>query len=150
MCSYCGCGAEPLIAALTDDHALIADLAYRVVQALDSADTGRAESLMWRLAQAFASHSMREEAGLFAEMVAAGEAAAEVRQLVADHQRLRPLLASPRLARSPHQLRAALADLERHARTEENDLFPYALQVLPASSWDRINRTGAPRPAAHQ
>lgn len=144
MCSYCGCEAEPLITALMDDHAAIADLAYRAGQALDSGDSAAAGSLVAELARRFEVHSLKEDARLFAELTAAGEAAVEVERLLADHLRLRPLLASPGLAGRPDRLRAALADLELHAQTEENDLFPYALQVLPAASWDRVNHVTAP------
>ena len=143
MCSYCGCEAEPLITALMDDHAAMADLAYRAGQALDSGDIASARSLMAELSGRFEVHSFKEDAGLFAELAAAGEAAGEVERLLADHRRLRPLLASPGLAGRPDRLRAALADLELHAQTEDNDLFPYALQVLPAASWDRVNHMTA-------
>ncbi len=150
MCSYCGCEAEPLITALMDDHAMIADLAYRALQALDAGDIETAGSLVAEVAERFEAHSLGEEAGLFAEMTAAGEAPVEMARLVADHRRLRPMLASPGLAADADRLRAALADLERHAQSEDNDLFPYALQVLPADSWDRINEiaTVPARPAA--
>lgn len=144
MCSYCGCEAEPLVTALMDDHAVIADLAYRAGQALEAGDTASAGSLMAELAGRFEVHSFKEDTGLFAELAAAGEAVGEVERLLADHRRLRPLLASPGLAGQPDRLRAALADLEVHAQTEDNDLFPYALQVLPAASWDRVNHMIAP------
>lgn len=144
MCSYCGCEAEPLITTLMGDHAVIADLAYRVGQAIDSGDAGGAGVLMADLAGRFEVHSLKEDAGLFAELSAAGEAVTEIERLLADHRRLRPLLASPDLTGHPDRLRAALADLELHAQTEDNDLFPYALQVLPAASWDRVNQITAP------
>lgn len=139
MCSYCGCEAEPLILALMDDHAVIADLAYRVGQALDAGQTATVRSLMAELAERFRVHSWQEESGLFAELARAGEATAELARLVADHDRLRPLLAAPDIASQPDRLRHALAELAEHAQTEDNDLFPYALQVLPTTSWDQIN-----------
>lgn len=148
MCSYCGCEAEPLISALTEDHAAIADLVYRLRQAIDQADPVTARFRLSALAERFSVHSLQEEAGLFAELTAAGEAETELARLVADHARLRPLLASPALVDQPGQLRNALADLEEHAQTEDNDLFPYALQALPTSSWnwvtesDHVSRQG--------
>lgn len=143
MCSYCGCEAEPLIKALMDDHEAIADLAYRAIQALGSGDTGTVRSFMAHLAERFRVHSLKEEAGLFAELAQAGEAATELDRLVDDHNRLRPLLAAPDLADQPDRLRAALAELAEHAETEDTDLFPFALQVLPAKSWDHINQAEA-------
>lgn len=146
MCSYCGCEAEPSISALMEDHAVIAELAYRVNQALDRDDPATAKPLLAQLADRFAQHSLTEEGGLFAELAKAGEAALELHRLLADHTRLRSLLASPALAKQPDRLRAALAELAEHAETEDTDLFPYALQVLPSQSWNRINQ--APAPAA--
>lgn len=144
MCSYCGCEAEPSITALTEDHAVIADLAYqlnRLVHAdYQEGDADGARTLLADLAERFRVHSLREEQGLFAELAAAGEATGELRRLLADHRRLRPLLASPDLVDQPGRLRATLAELAQHAETEDNDLFPYALQTLPAEKWDRINR----------
>jgi hemerythrin-like domain-containing protein len=143
MCSYCGCEAEPSITALIHDHAVIADLAYRVDQGFGSGDAGAARSLMVVLAERFRVHSLKEEAGLFAELARRGEAPSELQRLLADHNRLRALLASPGLADRPHRLRAAIQELAEHTEIEDNDLFPYALQVLPAEAWDRINQTAA-------
>ncbi len=148
MCSYCGCESEPLITSLMDDHAVIANFAYRAIQALDFEDTAAIRSLMAELADRFRTHSLKEEAGLFAELAAAGEASDEVAQLLADHRRLRPLLAFPGLSEQPEVIRVALGDLERHAQTEDNDLFPYALQVLPARSWNHINASAEPQPTS--
>lgn len=139
MCSYCGCEAEPLITALMDDHAVIAHLAYRVGQALDRDEISAIPALMGEMAERFEIHSLKEEAGLFAELAAAGEATAELERLLADHARLRPLLADPGIVGHPEDVRAAVAALIEHAETEDNDLFPYALQILPAPAWDRIN-----------
>ena len=143
MCSYCGCEAEPLITALMDQHAVIADLAYQVDQALRTGATNRTQTLMVELGQRFEEHSSKEEAGLFAELAGAGEALEMLTQLWADHRRLRPLLASSGLADEPSRLRMVLADLAEHAQTEDCDLFPYALQVLSAEAWDRINHMAA-------
>ena len=139
VCSYCGCEAEPLITALMDDHAVIAHLAYRVGQALERDEVSTVPLLMAEMAERFELHSLKEEAGLFAELAAAGEAREELDRLLADHARLRPLLADSSIAGRPEDLRVAVAELIEHAETEDNDLFPYALQVLPAQAWDRIN-----------
>lgn len=139
MCSYCGCEAEPLITALMEDHAVIAHLAYRVGQALERDEASAIPPLMAEMAELFEIHSLKEEAGLFTELAAAGEATAELDRLMADHARLRPLLADPGIAGRPEDVRVAVAELIEHAETEDNDLFPYALQVLPAPAWDRIN-----------
>jgi hemerythrin-like domain-containing protein len=141
MCSYCGCEAEPLIQSLTDDHAAIADLAYRIDQHLDRQDRTQAKAALGELARRFWSHSRAEETGLFSELAAAGEASRELNRLLDDHRRLRPQLADPALLDQPDRLRQVLAKLSNHAETEDDDLFPFALQVLPASSWNRINES---------
>lgn len=146
MCSYCGCEAEPVIESLMQDHAVISHLAYRVGRALDSGDPDRVVTLTDQLAGEFAVHSLGEEAGLFAEMRAAGEAEAEISRLVADHVRLRAALADPGVTSRPDALRAVLGELTEHAETEDDDLFPFALQVLPAAAWDRINQSAAAVP----
>jgi hemerythrin-like domain-containing protein len=144
MCSYCGCEAEPAVTALMNDHAVIADLAYRATHALDGDNREGARLLVAELAERFRVHSVLEEAGLFAELAAAGEAEAELFRLIDDHERLRPMLASPDLLDDGVRLASVLAELAEHAETEDSDLFPYALQVLPAPSWERINATASP------
>lgn len=146
MCSYCGCESEPLISALTDDHSAIADLSYRIGDALDRCDKEAVQQALAELSERFDRHSRREEAGLFAELDSSAAVAGELARLRSDHRRLRRILASTTLADRPCHLRDALADLELHARVEDNDLFPYALQVLPATSWDRANSM-VPTPA---
>ena len=139
MCSYCGCEAGPSIGALTDDHAAIAGLASRVRHALDSGQADVVRSSMAELTARFRSHSRKEEAGLLAELARTGEAVADVERLLADHNRLRPLLAAVSPGDQPDRLRAALDALEEHTRNEDDVLYPFALQVLPAESWAQIN-----------
>lgn len=146
MCSYCGCEAEPVIESLMQDHAVISHLVYRVRRELAAGDVARAAELTADLAREFEVHSLGEEAGLFAEMSAAGEARAEIDRLIADHVRLRAALAEPGVLADPvaaATLRVVLDDLVAHAETEDDDLFPFALQVLPAAAWDRINQLAA-------
>ena len=139
MCSYCGCEAEPVIEELMADHADISDLAYRIIGAVERGDTGNAERMLADVADRFARHSEAEEAGLFAQLRAAGEATEEVERLVGDHRRFRPALRQPGLATRPAELRALLLELTVHAETEDDDLFPFAIQVLPAARWDTLN-----------
>lgn len=143
MCSYCGCEAQPSVAALMKDHGVIADLCYEINRALLAGDADRVRPMVEELAARFGAHSLAEESGLFAELRAAGEATAELDRLVDDHVHLRERLAERAPTRGPEQLRATLADLARHAETEDSDLFPFALQALPASAWARINRAVA-------
>lgn len=138
MCTYCGCEAQTSIRDLMRDHAVIAQLSSSIMDALDEVATLRLESLVEQLAERFLLHSRIEEAGLFAELRAAGEAGTELAGLVSDHARLQASLSDPRIATQRDQLIATLEELRSHAELEDTDLFPFALQVLPTSSWERI------------
>ncbi|HET9733472.1 MAG TPA: hemerythrin domain-containing protein [Acidimicrobiales bacterium] len=145
MCSYCGCEAEPLITALMADHAVLADLAYQARHALDGGDPSRGAPLIVAIAERFRLHSLKEEEGLFAELAGAGagEASLELERLRGEHDRLREALGTQDLIYDVERCRDTLGELLAHAETEDDDLFPYALQLLPSDSWDRINDTAA-------
>lgn len=138
MCSYCGCEAEAAIASLTADHAVIADLSYRLHHAVVDRKTDEAVRLTVELADIFARHSRREEQGLFTQLLEAGEAVDEVGELVAQHRRLRADLSVDHAVNHPDRLVATLAELARHAEIEDYDLFPYAMQQMPDACWDRL------------
>jgi hypothetical protein len=44
----------------------------------------------------------------------------------------------PRILDDPQKLRASLADLVRYADTQDQELFPYALQALPWERWGLV------------
>jgi hypothetical protein len=144
VCSYCGCEAESVIAALMADHAAIGDLAYRIGRALDDERLEVASGLTAELAEVFTRHSRLEEAGLFAQLREVAAATDEVDRLVADHERLRPALSAPDPTIDPRRLRRLLVELTRHAEVEDDDLFPFAIQQLPDTCWDEL----APEPTA--
>ena len=135
MCSYCGCEAEAVIAGFMADHAKIGDLEYRILRALDDQRLDEAVGLTQELAEVFARHSFSEEAGLFAQLQQAGEAVEEIHRLVDEHRRLRPALAAGDLVSDGERLRRLLAELAHHAEVEDNDLFPFAIQLLPDGCW---------------
>jgi hypothetical protein len=120
------------------DHARIADLVYRVRQALHDERLDEAGLLTGRLADEFDRHSRDEEAGLFQQVRISGEGIEELDRLVADHARLRPGLSESRLVERPDHLRALLDDLTRHAEVEDNDFFPFVLQSLPDKCWEAM------------
>jgi hemerythrin-like domain-containing protein len=99
-----------------------------------------AAGLTQELAEVFARHSRSEEAGLFAQLQQKGEAVEEVDRLVGEHRRLRPSLAAEDLVSDPKRLRQLLAELALHAEVEDNDLFPFAIQMLPDSCWSELAR----------
>jgi hypothetical protein len=133
-----------VIAALMADHARIADLVYRINQALDEERFGDAGRLTTRLAEDFDRHSREEEAGLFRQARMSGEGSEELDRLEADHRRLRPRLSEDRLVERPDCLRALLQDLTLHAEVEDSDFFPFVLQSLPNKCWDELASRSVP------
>jgi hypothetical protein len=120
------------------DHAEIADLVYRIRQALDAGRPDDAGLLTTRLARKFERHSRNEEAGLFRQVRLSGEGTDELDWLEDDHRTLRRRLAQEKLVEQPHRLRTLLQDLTRHAELEDNDFFPFVLQSLPDESWEAL------------
>jgi hypothetical protein len=120
------------------DHARIADVVYRINQALLEGRADDAGLLTTRLAEDFERHSRDEEAGLFRQARMSGEGLDEVDRLEADHRRLRSRLREERLAERPDCLRAVLKDLTGHAEVEDNDFFPFVLQSLPDKCWEEL------------
>lgn len=138
MCSYCGCEAEPVIAVLMDDHAAIASLIRDIERGLDDGDDVRAFGYAADLMVRFNRHTRMEERGLFEQLQVAGEGVEEVADLLKDH---REILAGLSVAADNGDgglLRRVLDRLTVHAQTEDNDLFPFALQRLPNASWAAI------------
>lgn len=138
MCSYCGCEAEPVIAVLMDDHAAIASLVRNIGSCLDRGELTRAFACAGDLEMMFGCHARTEEMGLFAQLQAVGEAVEEVAALQADHRDILAGLAVAGGSRDTGLLRRVLDRLTVHAQTEDNDLFPFALQRLPNENWGLI------------
>lgn len=80
---------------------------------------------------------MVEEAGLLAELAAAGQAGDAVARLTAEHRQIEAGLASYRVS-SLEQLRAVLGQLLLHDQDEDDQVFPFAMQNLPIEGWDRV------------
>ena len=135
MCSYCGCEAEPAIALLMGDHATVASLIRAAESRLDAGDIDRAFEVAADIQVIFGRHSRMEERGLFAQLQAAGEATEEVATLVVEHRKITAGLSAAAGARDGALLKRVLEFLSCHAQTEDNDLFPFALQRLPNEKW---------------
>lgn len=138
MCSYCGCEAEPVVQALMAEHASIASGVYRLREALADGPVEAAQALVAGLSDEFDRHSRGEEAGLFAQLLLAGEAVEEVARLTEEHVGLRAGLGDPTITARHEELGKLLDELTRHAETEDNDLFPFALQRLPDRAWSEV------------
>lgn len=92
-------------------------------------------------------HAAREEAGVFAQLRAAGVESAYLARFEHEHEQVHALLADE----APDDWAGSaleLADLlGGHIAREESDLFPAAHQLLSPSQWDAVDRsepTGAP------
>jgi hemerythrin-like domain-containing protein len=138
LCSYCGCEAEPAIALLMDDHAWIASRAVGAKKHLDAGDVDRAFECATDIQVAFARHARMEERGLFIQLQEAGEAVEEVMDLLVDHRNILAGFSAAAGTQDPNLLRRVLDYLMTHAQTEDNDLFPFAIQRLPDEKWSRI------------
>lgn len=138
MCSYCGCEAEKVMKALTDEHLEIAALARKVIGELEREELASTAALTAQLATLFDRHCNFEETGLFKQLLQAGEAVEEVESLLEDHLKFRTGFFDPNIASEPDRLRSLIQELLDHAELEETDLFPYAWQVLSGLSWDLL------------
>ena len=143
MCSYCGCEAEPVVKALMDDHVEIVALMSEILDAVEEGSSERAAKMTTQLAELFGRHAETEEAGLFHQLVLAGEATEEIDRLLEDHRRLRSGLSDPAVTLQTVHLRQLFVELHHHAEIEETDLFPFALQVMPPQSWSIIRQVAS-------
>jgi len=121
MCDYCDCRTRPSIAAFGSDHERIGSLLHELEQGGDPS----------ALLELLEAHSLREEAGLYTELAAAG---VDVSELSDEHAQIHAGLR--------HGDPAAATALRSHIHAEEYDLFPAAHQVLDHAAWDRVDATG--------
>jgi hemerythrin-like domain-containing protein len=138
VCSYCGCGAEAVIAELMAEHAQLAELSRLLRRALADGEAELAAVRCAELAAFFAAHGAKEEQGLFAELALDPIATAAVAELSAEHRQLDGAFAAGLPARGEGAIIAALDLLAAHADREDTDVFPVALQVLPDGAWERM------------
>jgi hypothetical protein len=137
MCDSCGCRDQPIVAELGADHDRVLALADRAERALRAGRADEARADAEAIVALLGDHTRKEEAGLFAELAAAG-CAPDVEVLVGDHQLIEALgsvVASPGL----DGLAVALARLEHHIFREEQDVFPAAVTLLDGQAWARAD-----------
>ena len=132
MCDYCGCRAEPEIAALSADHERLLTLTAQLRRAHDAGVA--VPELVAELAGMLAPHARREEHGVFAALIAEGIDAEYVARFELDHTTLEELL-----SRGEASDMGRLVDLlEDHILREESALFPAAHQLLGSVAWATI------------
>jgi hemerythrin HHE cation binding domain-containing protein len=134
MCDYCGCRSDATIAGLSADHERLSVLASEVARSLDAENMTAARRTLVVLSHLLSAHTRREETGLFAELLAAGELAGAVDARCAEHDEIGTAVDAALLPSGIDRAaaRGALDLLASHIWAEETDLFPAATLALPA------------------
>jgi hypothetical protein len=89
-------------------------------------------------------HERNEELGLYREM--ARDAPEYVANLLGEHEEVGRLIASsPRTDEGLAALMNGVGKLQMHIFIEEQDFFPYAIQMFTAAQWDLIEGVHAGR-----
>lgn len=132
MCDHCGCRQFGPIAELTADHERILEMAWVVAEATDLDDAGRL-AVRDRLVHLLDEHVVKEETGLYPELMATGDLSHE---------------ANDRLEEEHREVRAALVDgsfdrrtyfaLAAHIEEEEMELFSGAMFAFDEDEWERM------------
>ncbi len=137
MCEHCGRETFGPIRELHQDHLAILSACARLSDALSAGDRKVAHMAQAELTTLLDAHERDEEDGLYREL--AMEAPEYVAARLAEHDAVGRLLRSALDdAHGDEVLRRGAARLCQHIFTEEQDLFPYALQTLSRSQWEAI------------
>ena len=141
MCDYCGCRLLPPIAELSDEHDRLLDLAYSLRRLAENGDHAQLlELLDGEFTSLLATHTDKEERGVFHQLRSLGAADDRLDQLIGEHRDLEQQL--DRLRRREdgwvEQVRVLAADLSGHIVDEEVDLFPFAMYELDDGQWDAV------------
>lgn len=130
MCDHCGCRAFPPIAELTAEHVEILAMAWELAEA---ARTGHpsAPGVLDNLLALLDLHVVKEEAGLYPELLQVGglteEACAELEE---EHRLVRAALVSGRFDRREFY------ELASHIEEEEMELFSAARFNFEEPEWE--------------
>ncbi len=145
MCEHCGCAGFGPLRQLHEDHLAILDASTRLADAVRSGDPDAVRQAAAVLVALLDPHERNEEAGLYREMARA--APEYVANLLGEHEEVGRLIASSSQAGGGGaELLNAVGRLQMHIFTEEQDLFPYAIQMFTAAQWDLVEAVHAGRP----
>ena len=132
MCDHCGCRAFPPIAELTAEHVEILAMAWDLAEAAHTGQPwppGVLDSLLVLLEL----HAIKEEAGLYPELVELGgltEAACA--ELEEEHRVVRAALVAGSFDRSDYY------ELASHIEVEEMELFSAARFTFEEPEWEEM------------
>jgi hypothetical protein len=139
MCEHCTCQTFGPIEDLHADHELMLQMIGHIRSLLKAGGDGDdITGEIGPLLSLLRTHNAKEEAGIYA-MLAQNEPA-YIARLTAEHGPIELLLGA--LAHSGEG-RAFIADglhrLQDHIFTDEQDAYPFALQMLPPGQWDMVD-----------
>jgi hypothetical protein len=137
VCDYCRCRSDPVIAVLSGEHERLAVLAFALARSLAAGNVAAGHSTFAELVALLGAHTGGEEAGLFAELLAAGELVEAVGARCVEHDEIGAAVAVAQLVASQPDrwasaARLVLELLADHMWREETDVFPAAALALSA------------------
>lgn len=142
MCDYCDCRLQPAIRELGTEHSQLTAVSSQIRQSVAAGEHARARKLFDELLSALDDHSAKEEAGLFAALIAEGELHSAVRRLIADHDDIADLTVGT--LSSIEEFKAVvlvvLDHLTEHIFREEHDLYPMSRMALSAAGWSSVEK----------
>ncbi len=132
MCDHCGCREYPPIAELTADHVVILELAGRLAADTEASRPVDHEARD-RLLPLLRSHAAKEELGLYALLIAQGEAEeGAYDHLEGEHREVMDAIEAGRFGHLEHYA------LQRHIEEEEEGLFTRSTFWFDGDTWDRM------------
>ena len=144
MCEHCGCEGFGPLRELHEDHLAILAASTRLTDAVSSGNPDAVRKAVAALVAMLEPHERNEELGLYREM--ARGAPEYVANLLGGHEEVGRLIeSSPRTGEGMAALLDAVRRLQLHIFIEEQDLFPYAIQMFTGVQWDLIEDVHAGR-----
>lgn len=133
MCDHCGCRDVGPTAELTAEHDEILGLAWQVAEAQRRGQAPD-QRVVGRLLEVRERHSTKEERGLFALVLEAGDCTPEqISTLEQEHLEQRAILEAGTFTRDDYYALAA------HVEEEEFELFPMAMFGFDDAMWDEMD-----------
>jgi len=137
MCSYCGCQSITVINILSKQHEKIINKLGQLRRAAQILDVAGTQNYTRELVELLAPHTVLEEEGLFAALVADDEFVEPVAKLRQGHIEIDELVR--RLLEGDISLADELdTRLRDHISNEENGIFPASAVSLDGAVWDQI------------
>ena len=132
MCDHCSCRQFGPIADLTAEHEVILELAWQLAENHDERSPERL-AVRDELLVLLDRHVLKEEAGLYPELLLSGDLpATDCDELEDEHVTVHAALVAAKFDRRDFYALAA------HVEQEEMELFPAAMFAFDDDVWDRL------------